>query len=174
MIGGNKGYRSSDKVFQVDECMNNLLFHSKMNTGRVGHSAVLVRNKDIYVVGGYNSDKNEWLSSVESCADAFEGDEHTKKHWVEMAPLNEARYYFGCCTWGSDFIFVFGGMNDRFMSADLPENQSKCLNSIERYNVDCNRWDSIDLKTYQKFAFCSYLVAIHLPWDKDRILIVGG
>jgi len=96
--------------------MNNLIFHSKMIHGRVGHSAVLVRNRDMYVIGGYNSDKNEWLASVEMCSDAFEGDEHTKKHWVERASMNEPRYYFGCCTWGSDFIFVFGGMNDRFMN----------------------------------------------------------
>lgn len=42
-----------------------------MNIGRVGHSAVLVNNKDMYVIGGYNADKNEWLSSVEACFDAF-------------------------------------------------------------------------------------------------------
>jgi len=30
------------------------------------------------------------------------------------------------------------------------------------------------LKTYQKFPFCSHIVAVHLPWDNDRILIVGG
>jgi hypothetical protein len=56
----------------------------------------------------------------------------------------------------------------------LAEGQSKCLNSIERYALECNRWDSIELKTYQKFPFLSHLVAVHLPWDKDRILIVGG
>lgn len=88
--------------------------------------------------------------------------------------MNEPRYYFGCCTWNNEFIFVFGGMNDRFMSSQLNEGQSKCLNSIERYAVECNRWDLIELKTYQKFPFLSHLVAVHLPWDKDRILIVGG
>jgi hypothetical protein len=102
--------------------MNSLIFHSKMNQGRVGHSVVLVGNKDIFVIGGYNSDKNEWLASVESCADAFEGDEHTKKLWHEMAPMEEARYYFGCCTWNSEYILVFGGMNDRFMYSELGEN----------------------------------------------------
>ena len=51
---------------------------------------------------------------------------------------------------------------------------NKCLNSIERYSVECNRWDMIDLKTYQKFPFCSHIVALHLPWDKDRIIILGG
>ena len=60
------------------------------------------------------------------------------------------------------------------MQADISDNMSKCLNSIERYSVECNRWDTIDLKTYQKFPFCSHVVAIHLPWDKDRILILGG
>ena len=91
-----------------------------------------------------------------------------------MAELNEKRYNFGCTAWGSDFIFVFGGMNERFMFKDLPDNVSKCLNSIERYSVEVNRWDLIDLKTYQKFDFCSHIVAVHIPWDKDRILIVGG
>lgn len=56
----------------------------------------------------------------------------------------------------------------------MSENASKCLNSIERYTVEYNRWDKIDLKTYQKFPFCSHVVAIHVPSDKDRILILGG
>lgn len=58
LVGGTKGYRSSNKVFQVDECMNTLNKHSKMNFGRVGHAAVYIRNKDIYVIGGYNADSN--------------------------------------------------------------------------------------------------------------------
>lgn len=91
--------------------------------------------------------------------------------------MHEPRYYFGCCTWKNDFnnyIFVFGGMNDRFMQSEIPEGLNKCLNTIERYVVEENRWDQIELKTYQKFPFMSHLVAVHLPWDKDRILIVGG
>ena len=43
-----------------------------MNIGRVGHSALLLKNKDIFVVGGYNSENNEWLKSTEACFDAFE------------------------------------------------------------------------------------------------------
>ena len=64
-----------------------------------------------------------------------------------MCEMNEARYYFGCCAW-NEFIFVFGGMNDQFMNQSLTDNQSKCLNSIERYTVEYNRWDRIDLKTF--------------------------
>lgn len=79
VIGGNKGYSSCKKVLIVDECMNNLILHSKLNTGRIGHSAVLVNNKDIYVIGGYNADKNIWLSSVEACIDAFNPDQ--KPEW---------------------------------------------------------------------------------------------
>jgi hypothetical protein len=33
-----------------------------------------------------------------------------------MAEMNEPRYYFGCCTWNNEFAFVFGGMNDKFMT----------------------------------------------------------
>lgn len=91
-----------------------------------------------------------------------------------MAEMNEARYYFGYCSWNNEFIFVFGGMNDKFMDNTIAEGGNKCLNTIERYTVEYNRWDKVDLKTYQKFAFMSHLVAIHLPWDKDRILLVGG
>lgn len=43
-----------------------------MKVGRVGHSAILIKNKDLYVVGGYNTDNNEWLKSVEMCPDVFE------------------------------------------------------------------------------------------------------
>lgn len=172
IIGGNKGYRSSNKCYQVDECMNRLNLHSKLSVGRVGHAAVYVNNKDIFVIGGYNADKSLWLSSVETCYDAFNQD--IKPRWQQMSEMNEARYYFGCCTWNNEFIFVFGGMNDKFMYQPQQDLQSKCLNSIERYSVECNRWDPIDLKTYQKFPPSSHIVAVHLPWDKDRILILGG
>lgn len=91
-----------------------------------------------------------------------------------MADMNESRYYFGYCLWNNDYVFVFGGMNDKFMDTSLGEASNKCLNSIERYTVEFNRWDMIDLKTYQKLSYMSHLVAIHVPWDKDRILIVGG
>ena len=74
IIGGNKGYRASNKVFYVDECMNSLILHSRLNVGRVGHAALLINNKDVYVVGGYNNDKNEWLASVEACQNAFESE----------------------------------------------------------------------------------------------------
>ena len=60
------------------------------------------------------------------------------------------------------------------MESSVKENFSKCLNTIERYSVEVNRWDRIDLKTYEKLPFCSHLVAIHLHQDKDRILIIGG
>ena len=72
LLGGNQGYRSSNKVYYVDASMNNLIKHSKMLIGKVGHSALLLRNKDLIVIGGYNSDKNEWLKGTEVCQDAFE------------------------------------------------------------------------------------------------------
>lgn len=88
--------------------------------------------------------------------------------------MKEARYYFGCCTLNNQHIFVFGGMNDSFMLNELSYEQSKCLNSIERYSIVRNEWDTIELSTYQKFPYCSHIVAVNLPWDTDHILIVGG
>jgi len=96
--------------------MNTLNLHSKLNLGRVGHSAVYINNKDIYVIGGYNADKNEWLATVEICYDAFNPD-NIQPTWELGAEMEEPRYYFGCCTWNNEFIFVFGGMNDKFMEA---------------------------------------------------------
>ena len=134
--------------------MNMLKLHSRLKVGRVGHAAVYINNKDIYVIGGYNADTNKWLSSVETCYDAFANVVERASasapmpRWESNADMNEPRYYFGCCTWNNEFIFVFGGMNDRFMKTDLPDGQSKCLNSIERFSVECNRWDNIELKTY--------------------------
>lgn len=157
ITGGNKGYRSSNKVYYVDECMNTLNKHSRMNFGRVGHAAVYINNKDIYVIGGYNADSNIWLGSMEVCYDAFnqagivgEDGKAPQPTWEMSVPMNEPRYYFGCCTWNNEFIFVFGGMNDQFMDMEtkLSETQSKCLNSIERYSIETSRWEIIDLKTY--------------------------
>lgn len=91
-----------------------------MNVGRVGHAAVYINNKDIYVIGGYNADQNNWLRSVEVCFDAFayvgsKDKEVQPPTWETRAEMKEARYYFGCCTLNNQFIFVFGGMNDSFM-----------------------------------------------------------
>ncbi len=104
IIGGNRGYKSSRNVFLVDECMNTLNLHSKLKTGRVGHAAVYLNNKDIYVIGGYNATSNKWLSSVEVCHDAFSAikqDDHRRAvvaadvkqpEWEEISQMNEARY----------------------------------------------------------------------------------
>jgi hypothetical protein len=48
------------------------------------------------------------------------------------------------------------------------------LNSIERYSIEKDEWDLIELSTYQKFPYSSHIVAVNLPWDSDHILIVGG
>ena len=88
--------------------------------------------------------------------------------------MKEARYYFGCCTLNNQHIFVFGGMNDSFMLNHLAYGQSKCLNTIERFSIERNEWDIIELSTYQKFPYCSHIVAVNLPLDGDQILIVGG
>ena len=74
LIGGHKGYRASNKVVYVDECMNSIILHSRLNKGRVGHGALMINNRNIYVFGGYNADENEWLASMEACMDAFEPD----------------------------------------------------------------------------------------------------
>jgi N-acetylneuraminic acid mutarotase len=177
--GGIFGYSSSNQVYQVDMCMNTLQKHSEMKIGRVGHAAVYINNKDIYVIGGYNADQNKWLRSVEVCYDAFayvtaKKEEAVVPHWEMKAEMKEARYYFGCCTLKNEHIYVFGGMNDSFMLNELAYGQSKCLNSIERYSIEKDEWDLIELSTYQKFPYCSHIVAVNLPWDSDHILIVGG
>jgi len=180
LVGGTKGYSSSNKVYQVDECMNTLNKHSKLHTGRVGHAAVYVKNKDIYVIGGYNADSNQWLRSMEICQDAFAnvGIKDPKDYkvikWENGADMKESRYYFGCCQVRDEHIYVFGGMNEGLLKSTLGVGESKCLNSIERYSIETRLWETIELKTYQKFPYCSHITAVHVPWDLDNILIVGG
>jgi N-acetylneuraminic acid mutarotase len=84
--------------------MNTLNLHSKLKTGRVGHAAVYLNNKDIYVIGGYNATSNKWLSSVEVCHDAFSAIKQDDQRravvaadvkqpeWEEISQMNEARY----------------------------------------------------------------------------------
>jgi N-acetylneuraminic acid mutarotase len=121
LVGGTKGFRSSRKVYQVDECMNKLNKHSLLNVGRVGHAAVYVRNKDIYVIGGYSADRNEWMKSIEVCQDAFAnvGLKDTSLHkeitWEMGAEMKEPRYFFGCCAFKDESIYVFGGMNQTIL-----------------------------------------------------------
>jgi N-acetylneuraminic acid mutarotase len=142
LVGGTKGYRSSNKVYQVDECMNTLNKHSKLNVGRVGHAAVYIRNKDIYVIGGYNADTNEWLKSIEICQDAFanvgikDPSKHKEITWEKGPEMKEARYFFGCCAFKDDSIYVFGGMNQAILQQSLQVGESKCLNTIERFIID--------------------------------------
>ena len=64
------------------------------------------------MIGGYNANNNQWLASVEACYDAFNPENNPDPKWEMKDSMNESRYYFGCCTWNNEFIFVFGGMND--------------------------------------------------------------
>jgi Kelch motif len=68
--------------------------------------------------------------------------------WDMRAEMKEARYYFGCCTLNNQHIFVFGGMNEGFMQEEIGYGQSKCLNSIERYSIEKNEWELIELTTF--------------------------
>ena len=88
--------------------------------------------------------------------------------------MKEPRYFFGSCAIKDESIYVFGGMNETLLTPQLQHGQSKCLNSIERYIIDEQRWVTIELKTYQKFPHCSHITAVQLPWDNDNLLIVGG
>jgi hypothetical protein len=87
--------------------------------------------------------------------------------------MNEPRYFFGCCAF-NESIYVFGGMNQSVLQQTLQHGESKCLNSIERFIIDEQKWVTIELKTYQKFPHCSHITAVPIPWDKENILIVGG
>jgi Kelch motif len=73
---------------------------------------------------------------------------HKQITWEKGPEMNEPRYFFGCCAFKDESIYVFGGMNQDILKQSLSHGESKCLNSIERFIIDEQRWVTIELKTY--------------------------
>ena len=97
-----------------------------MNEGRCGHS-VIVCNQKLFVFGGIGKD-NVLLNSVEMYS------AYTNK-FVMMAPMNIARFRFGCCRVGH-LVYVICGWSQVLYRT----------NSVEIYNFDNNTWtDGVDL-----------------------------
>ncbi|GAM20393.1 hypothetical protein SAMD00019534_035680 [Acytostelium subglobosum LB1] len=83
----------------------------------------------IYAIGGCNM-------SGESVCSVDRYDVETDS-WQEMAPLQTGAYSAGAAIDSENgYIYVFGGFSSQ---------QNKCLNRIERYSIEHNKWDTLDI-----------------------------
>ena len=75
--------------------------------------------------------------------------------------MNTERINPGCCTFGNQYVYVFGGR-----SADA---KADFYDSIERFNVDLNLWGYFKINLPEKL--CN-LYAFTVK--KDYIMVMGG
>ena len=82
--------------------------------------------------------------------------------WTPVHPMREARsnHVFIRC---GDYLYSIGGKATG-LSMD---GQITCLNSVERYNVNANKWDQVAPMNKERFDFAA--VVLH-----DEIYVIGG
>ena len=104
-------------------------------------------------MGGYNEAMGP-LNLVES----FSMEQRT---WKKHSQMNVERINPGCCTFGHNYVYVFGGRGTN------PKDEF--YDSIERLNTDLNLWSFIKVRLPSKL--CNLYA---FPVKNDYILILGG
>ena len=107
----------------------------------------------VFVVGGYNEETGP-LSLVESFS-------MEQRKWKKYSQMNVERINPGCCTFGHNYVYVFGGRGT--------DPKADFYDSIERLNTDLNLWSFVKVRLPSKL--CNLYA---FPVKNDYILILGG
>ena len=75
--------------------------------------------------------------------------------------MNLERINPGCCTFGTNYVYVFGGRGT--------DPKAEFYDSIERLNTDLNLWSFIKVRLPSKL--CNLYA---FPIKSDYIIILGG
>ena len=114
----------------------------------------------VYVFGGF--DGKHSLASCEKYS-IYED------VWREIAPMNHSRSSAGVVLFKHQkFIFIMGGSG----SADDRKGAQTLLESVERYDMDFDKWDLLYLQMPWRLE--SFTILRFEADDDNRILIVGG
>lgn len=127
-----------------------------MHHKRYGHLSVYL-NGILYCIGGFTHKDlpKEPPSTLGSC-ERFTV--NAEKGWKEVNSLCEPRAFSSCITFNSQYLYVFGGMQDYTV-----------LSSIEKYDTFADEWKIMYFKLPMPI---SKLGAVLI--DDENIIIAGG
>ncbi|KRX01567.1 hypothetical protein PPERSA_01470 [Pseudocohnilembus persalinus] len=147
MGGGIQASVSKLSIFNKME----LVRLSPMQTPRKEHGSVTVGSKYVYVIGGYNSQKKEMLSSCERY-------DIKQDKWSYIPSMSVKKCAIAVCQQSDKYIYVMGGFDGK-----------NRLQTIEKYDINEEKWEILDV-TLQNALSNSAAIAL----DDKEILILGG
>lgn len=114
-----------------------------MPVARKEHCSVVLNDGNVMVLGGYNMEDQEMLSSCYLYVTRTDS-------WKELAKMNIPKCAFAAsiCSQGK-YVYTFGGYDSH-----------QRLNDIEKYNIATNSWEILNLKLPKYLSNCA---SIHHP-----------
>ena len=122
--------------------------HSRMTERRRECIAVCVRG-EVYVLGGWQHDRNKWVASVEKYSSS-------SKKWIKVSEVPDNRANYCACAYNGK-IFVFGGTIGGF--------NNFARSSLQFDPIDCS-WKRGGMDRVRSGAACVVF--------EEKIVICGG
>ena len=147
-IGGDKGnnWLAINNVFDIEN--NKWELKAPMSTNRSGLGAGVIDNK-IYVIGGFNGNKNEWLSNLEVYDPATDT-------WLNKTSMGNKRSSVGTAVIDKN-LYVVGG--------SLAEEE--WTNKLEEYDSQMDTWKSLEPMETARAQIAVAAVS-------NKIYVIGG
>lgn len=139
-----------------------------MHDRRVGHEAVVLSNGKIYVMGGWQAERNEdaygnVTGNGTMVLDTVECYDPETNKWAHKKPLKVKRMLFAAVVGPDDRIYVFGGA-----AGDASKRSTKTLATVEVYDPVADTWTSRNPMPAPRDSHAGILGA------DGKIYIMGG
>jgi len=124
-----------------------------MTTDRMYHCSAVIGSR-LFVIGGWNSDNSDGLSTIQSFDTS-----NLENKWQDHHPMNTLLYHHACQTETFDGqlgIFVTGGNDGQ-----------QIINNVQFYVADVDLWDDVGtLKTARRYHTMSFI--------DGKMMVAGG
>ena len=149
IIGGGDGYKRKN-VYRYLASKNELVRKTNLIIEKHSHASVALGNI-VYVMSGLCNS-----TTPESICEVYDAQNDKVK---SMASMNKGRYSFSATIINSQYIYAFGGQT----------SSDNYLDSIERYNISGNSWQTLNMKLSVKRANTSCFCP-----NPNEIVLFGG
>ena len=147
LTGGCEDGDFFNHTFELDSSKKILMARKPMQLKRCNHGIAMLNHNNIIVVGGFSPG----LGAINTC----EKYDIKNDTWNFLANTSKPVENMSLCNFEDKFIYKFGGQND---------------NTIERYNINCNIWESVNLNLDFTIGYSCESIQI----NHGQILVFGG